>query len=71
MARARARLVALPDPHVTTALRKLAITLPNAISPHLKRAADRVQTLNDGQRQVAVLEALAESGANENAKEAS
>ena len=48
------------NPHVTSALRKLAITLPKAISPHLKRAADRVQTLNDGQQQVAVLEALAE-----------
>jgi predicted DNA-binding transcriptional regulator YafY len=55
-----ARTIDERNPHVTTALRKLAITLPNAISPHLKRAADRVQTLNDGQRQVAVLEALAE-----------
>ncbi len=55
-----ARTIDERNPHVTSALRKLAITLPNAISPHLKRAADRVQTLNDGQRQVAVLEALAE-----------
>lgn len=55
-----ARTIDERNPHVTTALRKLAITLPKAISPHLKRAADRVQTLNDGQRQVAVLEALAE-----------
>ena len=55
-----ARTIDERNPHVTSALRKLAITLPKAISPHLKRAADRVQTLNDGQRQVAVLEALAE-----------
>lgn len=55
-----ARTIDENNPHVTSALRKLAITLPKAISPHLKRAADRVQTLNDGQRQVAVLEALAE-----------
>lgn len=55
-----ARTIDERNPHVTSALRKLATTLPKAISPHLKRAADRVQTLNDGQRQVAVLEALAE-----------
>jgi proteasome accessory factor B len=55
-----ARTIDERNPHVTSALRKLAITLPKAISPHLKRAADRVQTLNDGQRQVAILEALAE-----------
>ena len=55
-----ARTIDERNPHVTSALRKLATTLPKAISPHLKRAADRVQTLNDHQRQVAVLEALAE-----------
>ncbi|MEZ4595219.1 MAG: WYL domain-containing protein [Chloroflexota bacterium] len=55
-----ARTIDERNPHVTSALRKLAITLPKAISPHLKRAADRVQTLNDSQRTVAVLEALAE-----------
>ncbi|MBK7896541.1 MAG: transcriptional regulator [Candidatus Promineifilaceae bacterium] len=55
-----ARTIDERNPHVTSALRKLAITLPKAISPHLKRAADRVQTLNDSQRQVAVLESLAE-----------
>jgi len=48
------------NPHVTTALRKLAVTLPQPVMPHLKRAADRVQTHGDGQQQVAVLEALAE-----------
>jgi proteasome accessory factor B len=48
------------NPHVTAALRKLAITLPRPFTAHLKRAADRVQTNVDGQRQVAVLEAIAE-----------
>ena len=48
------------NPHVTTALRKLAMTLPKPFISHLKRAADRVQTHSDGQRQVAVLEALSE-----------
>ena len=48
------------NPHVTTALRKLALTMPRPFISHLKRAADRVQTHSDGQRQVAVLEALAE-----------
>lgn len=53
------------NPHVTTALRKLAITLPRPFATHLKRAADRVQTHNAGQRQVAVLEALAEGWGTE------
>jgi proteasome accessory factor B len=48
------------NPHVTTALRKLAKTLPNPFMGHLKRAADRVQTHSEGQQQVAVMEALAE-----------
>ncbi|MCP5101290.1 MAG: WYL domain-containing protein, partial [Chloroflexi bacterium] len=48
------------NPHVTTALRKLAMTLPTPFMSHLKRAADRVQTHSDGHRQVAVLEALSE-----------
>ncbi|KAA3662507.1 MAG: transcriptional regulator [Chloroflexi bacterium] len=48
------------NPHVTTALRKLAMTLPRPFMSHLKRAADRVQTHSDGTRQVAVLEALSE-----------
>lgn len=53
------------NPHVTTALRKLAITLPGPFAAHLKRAADRVLTHNAGQRQVAVLEALAEGWGTE------
>ncbi len=48
------------NPHVTTALRKLAMTLPSPFMTHLKRAADRVQTHSDGGQQVAVMEALAE-----------
>jgi proteasome accessory factor B len=55
-----ARTIDERNPHVTSAMRKLAVTLPKAIAPHLKRAADRVQMLSDGQQQVAVLEALAE-----------
>lgn len=54
------RTIDARNPHVTTALRKLATTLPQPFMDHLQRAADRVQTHNDGQRQVAVLEALAE-----------
>lgn len=48
------------NPHAMTALRKLATTLPRPFTPHLKRAADRVLANNEGQRQIAVLEALAE-----------
>ena len=51
------------NPHVMTALRKLAKTLPRPFAAHLKRAADRVQTHADGGRQVAVLEGLAEGWA--------
>lgn len=53
------------NPHVTTALRKLAMTLPQPFIDHLKRAADRIQTRGDGQHQVAVLEALAEGWGTE------
>jgi proteasome accessory factor B len=48
------------NPHVMTALRKLGTTLPRPFTPHLKRAADRVLANSEGERQVAVLEALAE-----------
>lgn len=48
------------NPHVATALRKLAKTLPNPFMTHLMRAADRVQTHGEDQKQVAVMEALAE-----------
>lgn len=53
------------NPHVMTALRKLALTLPRPFTSHLKRAADRVQTHSDGQSQVAVMEALAEGWGTE------
>ncbi|MFZ0544769.1 MAG: WYL domain-containing protein [Candidatus Promineifilaceae bacterium] len=48
------------NPHVATALRKLAVTLPNPLTSQLERAARRVQDRGDGQQQVAVLEAVAE-----------
>lgn len=52
------------NPHVATALRKLAVTLPNPLTSQLERAARRVQKQGDGQQQVAVLEAVAEGWAN-------
>jgi proteasome accessory factor B len=48
------------NPHVAAALRKLAVTLPPQFTAQLKRAADRVELHQDGRRQVAVLEAIAE-----------
>jgi proteasome accessory factor B len=48
------------NPHVATALRKLAVTLPNPLTSQLERAARRVQKHGDGQQQVAVLEAVSE-----------
>jgi predicted DNA-binding transcriptional regulator YafY len=51
------------NPHVTSALRKLAATLPFPLATHLERAAGRVQTHTDGFRHVAILEAVAEGWA--------
>jgi proteasome accessory factor B len=51
------------NPHVSAALRKLAVTLPHPLAAYLERAADRVQANQGGQRQVAVLEAVAEGWA--------
>ena len=48
------------NPHVINALRKLAGILPPSLLAHLERAIDRVRTHDDGHRQVAVLEAIAE-----------
>jgi predicted DNA-binding transcriptional regulator YafY len=48
------------NPHMTTALRKVAVTLPRPFTPHLQRAAQRISGNPRGQRQVQVLEALAE-----------
>jgi proteasome accessory factor B len=53
------------NPHVATALRKLAVTLPNPLTSQLERAARRVQTHGDGQQQVEVLEGIAEGWANQ------
>ncbi len=50
--------------HVITALRKVAATLPDPLCTHLSRAAQRVQTQEDGYRQVKVLEAIAEGWGN-------
>lgn len=48
------------NPHVIAALRKLAGILPISLLAHLERAIDRVRAHSSGQREVAVLEALAE-----------
>jgi proteasome accessory factor B len=48
------------NPHVAAALHKLAVNLPYPLTAQLERAAERVQANSGGQRQVAVLEALAE-----------
>ncbi|RMG92237.1 MAG: transcriptional regulator [Chloroflexi bacterium] len=47
------------NPHVSTALRKVAATLPRPLSGHLQRAAERIQANMDGTH-VAVLETIAE-----------
>jgi predicted DNA-binding transcriptional regulator YafY len=48
------------NPHVIGALRRLATTLPELPSTHLKRAAERVEAYRDNPAQVAVLETIAE-----------
>jgi len=48
------------NPHMMTALRKVAVTLPRPFTSHLQRAAQRISGNQRGQRQVQVLEALAE-----------
>jgi len=55
-----ARTIDERNPHVTAALRKLAAVLPFPLVPHLHRAAERVQAHDDGLRQVAILEVVAE-----------
>jgi proteasome accessory factor B len=59
-----ARSIDEQNPHVASALRKLAITLPQPLTAHLRRAAERVQAHSAGERHVAVLEALAEGWGN-------
>jgi predicted DNA-binding transcriptional regulator YafY len=48
------------NPHVIAALRRLATTLPDIPSAHLKRAADRVESYRPNSAQVAVLETITE-----------
>ncbi|MCA9972042.1 MAG: transcriptional regulator [Anaerolineales bacterium] len=48
------------NPHVIAALRKLAGSLPPSLLAHLERAIDRVRARSGSQREVAVLEAIAE-----------
>jgi predicted DNA-binding transcriptional regulator YafY len=48
------------NPQVIAALRRLATTLPELPSQHLKRAADRVEGYRSNPQQVAVLETIAE-----------
>ncbi|MCA9961704.1 MAG: transcriptional regulator [Anaerolineales bacterium] len=55
------RTVDAQNPHVISVLRKLAGILPASLLTHLERAIDRVRAYSGGQREVAVLEALAES----------
>ncbi len=49
--------------HVIAALRRLATIMPNQLSAHLERAANRVQGRSADQPQVGVLEAIAEGWA--------
>jgi proteasome accessory factor B len=48
------------NPHAITALRKLAVTLPQPLAAHLERAAERVQAHGDGLHRMMILEAIAE-----------
>lgn len=58
-----ARLVDEHNPHMASALRKLAASLPSPLAQHLERAANRIQAYEGGLSHVAVLEALADSWA--------
>lgn len=55
-----ARSLEKRNPHVSAALRRLATTLPETPSVHLKRAAERVEGYRSDHAQVAVLETIAE-----------
>ena len=48
------------NPYVIAALRRLATTLPDIPSRHLKRAADRVESYRYNASQAAILETIAE-----------
>lgn len=48
------------NPHVIAALRRLAVTLPEPLTAHLERAAQRTQANPTNPRHTAILEAIAE-----------
>ena len=52
------------NPNVIAALRRLATTLPDIPSAHLKRAAERVEAYRNNSTQIAVLETIAEGWGN-------
>jgi len=54
------RVIDERNPHVLAALRKLGAVLPQPLTAHLNRAAERVQARSHGLRQVAILEVIAE-----------
>jgi proteasome accessory factor B len=52
------------NPHVIAALRRLATTLPDIPSAHLKRAAERVEAYRYNSTQIAILETITEGWGN-------
>ena len=52
------------NPHVIAALRRLATTLPDIPSTHLKRAAERVEAYRQNPAQVTILETITEGWGN-------
>jgi predicted DNA-binding transcriptional regulator YafY len=56
-----ARTVTYRNHHITSALRRLALTLPRPLTRHLKRAASRVLTHRNDGRRLAVLETISEA----------
>ncbi len=55
------RMTTERNPHISAALRKLAAVLPQPMTAHLSRAADRVQRREDGLHRVQVLETLTDA----------
>lgn len=55
-----ARTVVYRNPHIVSALRRLAVTLPRPLASHLDRAAGRVLSHGHNLRQVGVLEIISE-----------
>ncbi len=56
-----ARMTTERNPHISSALRKLAAVLPQPMTAHLSRAAERVQRREDGLHRVQVLETLTDA----------